>query len=87
MREFITGEHCHVRERHLYVEYHNVCEPANQGQGEVIIGYVPRSSGCVSNNLTQREPKTKIKSSFTTGAERPDDDTPVYFVLKCIVLK
>ena len=37
-------------------------EPANPGQGEVIIGYVPRSSGCVSNNLTQREPKTKSAS-------------------------
>ena len=33
-----------------------ICEPANPGQGEVIIEQVPRSSGCVSNNLTQREP-------------------------------
>ena len=35
---------------------HNVYEPATiQGQGEVIIGEVPWSSGCVSNILNQRD--------------------------------
>ena len=33
-----TNRHQHLVERHLYVECHNVCEPADPGQGEVIIG-------------------------------------------------
>ena len=49
-----------AEKRHLYVECHNVCELANPGQGEVKIGYVPRSSGRVSNSLTQRKPKQKV---------------------------